>query len=222
MGAQGRIVFVSGMLATAFIGIVTIFWNQEMQYVLPTPKPENHTALPLGAAVDLPVDLRGEDIAHLHFYNPECPCSRFNLNHFKTLASTYANAVSFFAIVPPPEEPQSGYEQKLASKLGPNVEVRIDTNGEIAKAVGVYSTPQAVLVTADGTLAYRGNYNRSRYCTSLKTDFVGIALKALLKKEPIPQFSALAYIAYGCQIDQPNPSTLSPNLYGSNSPQQRD
>lgn len=214
MGVRSRFVLVLGILTVTFSGIVAIFWNQEMQYVLPTPKPANYQSVEIGSTVALPNGVLGEGITHLHFYNPECPCSRFNLKHFKTLASKYADEASFIAIVPPPESSKKGYLQKLSRKLGKDIKVRIDTTGQLANELGVFSTPQAALVSSERVLAYRGNYNRSRYCTSPKTDFASIALKALLDQQPIPEFSPHAYVAYGCGIDALNSTTLSPTLHG--------
>ncbi len=79
------IVILSGIL----ISIAAIFWYQEIQYLMPTP-------VPVGYKVVHPEELIQYDTALLpqqhkkpklfHFFSPECPCSRFNLAHFKTLS----------------------------------------------------------------------------------------------------------------------------------------
>jgi len=43
--------------------------------------------------------------------------------------------------------------------------VLVDADGSLAKMVGVYSSPQAVIVDTRGALYYRGNDNLARYCT---------------------------------------------------------
>ena len=71
----------------------------------------------------------------------------------------------------------------------------------VAEAVGVYSTPQAVLVTTKNDLYYRGNYNKSRYCTDKRSNYAEIAITALLGNSPIPEFGPMALKSYGCTIE---------------------
>jgi hypothetical protein len=77
--------------------------------------------------------------------------------------------------------------------------------------VGVYSSPQAVVVTAAGALYYRGNYNLARYCTEVQTEFARIALEHVLAGAPKYDAPAPARIAYGC----PLPSTLARMAQGA-------
>jgi hypothetical protein len=60
----------------------------------------------------------------------------------------------------------------------------LDADGSLAKRVGIYSSPQAVVVTAAGALYYRGNYNLARYCTDVRTEFARIALEHVLDGGP--------------------------------------
>lgn len=92
-------------------------------------------------------------------------------------------------------------------KLRLPVPAYIDSTGDVAQYFGVYSTPQAVLLSKpifdNATirhLYYRGNYNTSRYCTNPATEFVRIALDSLLHASPLPQFSGVATTAYGCTL----------------------
>ena len=77
----------------------------------------------------------------------------------------------------------------------------VDENNAIAQACGVYSTPQAAIVDYDAKLFYRGNYNRSRYCTARATNFAELSLLALLNNQPSPSFGLLATQSYGCELD---------------------
>ncbi|WP_431212739.1 hypothetical protein ACQ86N_44925 [Puia sp. P3] len=70
----------------------------------------------------------------------------------------------------------------------------------IARECGVYSTPQAAIIDAGHKLYYRGNYNKSRYCTNKKSDFARLALEDLLSNHPDLSFSPYAVKAYGCQL----------------------
>ncbi|MGD1848313.1 MAG: AhpC/TSA family protein [Salibacteraceae bacterium] len=216
MGVRSRILLALTILVTAASGIGAIFWEQELRYVQPTPVPETYAPIPLGSNVALDRSLTTASKPTLfHFYNPECPCSRFNLKHFKSLARKYATEIAFVAVVPPPEKDATDYVTNLSSRLGQGVSVVIDTDGDIAGKLGVYSTPQAALLDASNKLAYRGNYNRTRYCTNPTTDYARIAIEALLHDRTIPDFGPEAFVAYGCEINRPQTFPLSPNLHGN-------
>ena len=75
----------------------------------------------------------------------------------------------------------------------------VDRGAAIAKRLGVYSTPQAVLLDGDGRLVYRGNYNTSRYCTEPTTQFVRLALESVLQRRAIAP-EPEAGVAYGCAL----------------------
>ena len=75
-----------------------------------------------------------------------------------------------------------------------------DTDGRIATACGVYSTPQAAILDGTGRLFFRGNYNVSRYCLAPGSEFARIALESLLAGKPAPVFPEIAMVAYGCEL----------------------
>ena len=72
--------------------------------------------------------------------------------------------------------------------------------GPLAHAVGIYSTPQAAVLDADGGLFYQGNYNLTRYCRDRETEFARLALERLRLGAPAPQFVSAATVAYGCPL----------------------
>jgi hypothetical protein len=88
-------------------------------------------------------------------------------------------------------------EKEIQDKYDLTIPVYFDSS--LAAGCGVYSTPQAVIINGDQQLHYRGNYNKSRYCTDKKTNYAQIALEALLYKQPLA-FDAFATKAYGCQL----------------------
>ena len=194
------IVILSGILAS----IGGIFWYQEMQYLMPTP-------VPVGYNVILPEELILYDTAlipqqHkkpklLHFFNPECPCSRFNLKHFQALNKEYINEIDFYVVVDSEEkiEPAKGL-------IDNDVTIVVDSNKKLANACGVYSTPQAAIIQTSNRLYFRGNYNRSRYCTNKDSNFVQMALDSLVANRRPPIFNELATNSYGCSI----PTTEAP------------
>src|SRR5687768_3687700 len=121
-----------------------VFWERDLQYSLPTPRPAALQQVPLGIRVALPSRLAhviaGEPTAPLllHFYNPDCPCSRFNRDHVEELRRRFANAVHVVEVLEttPGDTTTSGIDV-------PHV---VDGDGAIAAAFGVYATPQAVLL----------------------------------------------------------------------------
>ena len=195
-------VFVMGVLA--LIGFIA--WEQEYQYTLPTPKPVHLKDIRLGDRVDLSF-LPGRTIpknTYIHFYNFECPCSRFNIKEFQSIVRQYSGQVNFIAVLQAGEE-NPGVLQQFEEKYGLGIKTILDKSGEIAHALGVYSTPQVVILKSD-TIFYKGNYNRARFCLSKNTKFAELALTALLSNKTLPDFPAVAGIAYGCELPSNSPS----------------
>ncbi len=188
---------VALLLLITFGGIGTFFWKQEMVYQLPTPIPGDYQPVAIGMTLKLPPDLYSNATKPilLHFFNPDCPYSHFNLKHFLTLARTHYNEIDFIVVVPEMED--VGKVRVLVDK---QIRIVPDTKQWLSKQCGVYSSPQAVLVNSDGLLYYKGNYNRARYCTQQKTSYTALAINQLLAHQPPPIFDTLATIAYGCQL----------------------
>lgn len=95
------------------------------------------------------------------------------------------------------------FEEHVSSvkeTFGNGIRVIHDKEKEVAKACGVYATPQAVIIDQNNMLYYKGNFNKSRYCTDPETNFAAIALEALLKQKPAPVMGQLATTAYGCEL----------------------
>ncbi|GHN00162.1 hypothetical protein WSM22_16510 [Cytophagales bacterium WSM2-2] len=186
-------------LAGCAIGIAALFWHQELKYQLPTPVPSGYVPMPVGLTVTLPKDFTAGSAYFLHFYNPDCPCSRFNARHLKSLIRAYADSVKIVIVVPTNDD-----VVKARKELGEELSVWVDSNEAIAKSCGVYSTPQAAIIDKNGKLFYRGNYNASRYCTSRATNFAELSLIALLNHQPPPGFGLLATQSYGCELGSKN------------------
>jgi len=196
------IVILSGIL----ISIAAIFWYQEIQYLMPTP-------VPVGYKVVRPEELIQYDTVLLpqqhkkpkllHFFSPECPCSRFNLAHFKTLKEQYGNEIDFYVVVNSAEK-----VEPAKSLIDEGVTIVVDNNKKLANACGVYSTPQAAIIQTSNRLYFRGNYNRSRYCTSKESNFVQMALDSLVANKRPPVFNELATNSYGCSL----PTTEAPKV----------
>jgi hypothetical protein len=189
---MSRIVLVSFVLVSAFAGIVAMFWQQEVKYLFPTTMPSDYKAVATGSKIDTSLLPKGSAY-FLHFYNPDCPCSRFNARHVKSLIRAYGDSVRMFVVVP------SARDLAKAKEEFEELEMIIDEGGAIAEACGVYSTPQAVIIDQNSLLYYRGNYNKSRYCTARASNFAELSLIALLNRQPSPSFGILASQSYGCE-----------------------
>ncbi len=194
---------LAGLTTVALLGAIgAIFWHQDIRYPLPTPRPSGWRPVPAGTRIALPPDIEllrrrnpGKPV-FLHFFNPSCPCSRFNLDHVRQLVATFGRDVVFVAVLrdETPETLQRAYRA-----LGLDIPFHVDP-GPLANAVGIYSTPQAAVLDADGGLFYQGNYNLTRYCRDRETEFARLALERLRIGAPAPQFVSAATVAYGCPL----------------------
>jgi len=179
-------------------GIIgALFWYNELQYQLPTPIPVNYKVINQGEVVKLNTRLKVDTTKplFLHFFNPLCPCSRFNIKMFQSLVAQYRNRVNFVVVV---ISNKAYTANEISDKFNLNIPITFDQS--LAQACGVYSTPQVALIDTKGKLYYRGNYNISRYCTDEKTNFAKQAIVGLLDHSTMQLFSKAALTSYGCRL----------------------
>ncbi|HYD20861.1 MAG TPA: thioredoxin fold domain-containing protein [Flavipsychrobacter sp.] len=189
--------FVIAWLGLILAGMSYLFWQNELKYTLPTPVPQKYAPVKTGEIVGLKTGVTRDANRPLfiHFYNPNCPCSKFNIPHVRSLMKKYGDRISFAVVV---LSNQKFTETEIKDKFGGDVPVYFDK--EIANACGVYSTPQAVLLNEDNRLYYRGNYNKSRYCTDKNSNYAQQALDSFLAHNSKPIFNHFALKAYGCEL----------------------
>ena len=150
-----------------------LFWQNEFKYSLPTPIPKNYHAIAMGSKIDLSQCCAFDNKpVFFHFFNPDCPCSRFNVPHVSDLIKKYGDKVNFKIVVLNKKKTFSIAE--IQQKFGAEIPVYFDEG--IAQKCGVISTPQAVLLDADHNLYYRGNYNKTRYCTDAESNYAQMAI----------------------------------------------
>lgn len=186
------------ILSCIFLAIIGIFWYQELQYLMPTPVPVGYKVVRPEELIQFDTVLlpqRHKKPKLLHFFNPDCPCSRFNLKHFHALNKDYNDKIDFYVVVDSEEQIEAAKEL-----INSQVTIVVDRDKKLAKTCGVYSTPQAAIIQASNRLYFRGNYNRSRYCTNKDSNFVQMALDSLVAKKEPPIFDQLATNSYGCSI----------------------
>jgi hypothetical protein len=176
--------------------ISVLFWQNEFKYSLPTPVPKKYHEIAMGSKIELKCCVTDTRPIFLHFFNPDCPCSRFNIPHVSGLIKKYGDQINFKIVV---LNKQKDFTiEEIQKKFDAKIPVYFDEN--IAKNCGVFSTPQAVLLDGSRKLYYRGNYNKTRYCTNADSNYAQMAIDALLKQTKSPSFDALALRAYGCSL----------------------
>ncbi|HEV2202751.1 MAG TPA: redoxin domain-containing protein [Bryobacteraceae bacterium] len=211
MRSHGKPIVAGGCAALLLTLVIAVFWYQDWQYSLPTPRPQDLKQPVLGMVMSVAEVLPGtakHDPSRpllLHFFNPNCPCSRFNLDHIRELTRSYGERVNIVAVL---EEDSPDRLKEGFRKTGLPIEAVVDSNRTLATALGVYSTPQAVILDARGALVFRGNYNSSRYCVDRRTEYARIALDAFLAGRPQPTLEPAAVIAYGCPLPKAHTETL--------------
>lgn len=185
-------------LVFIFSCIGVLFWYNAWQYNFPTPVPAKYLPVKINEHLDVTgkIKLTKKGPVLLHFFNPDCPCSKFNMPHFKMLADKYAGKISFAVIVVTNNADYTA--EKISEKYNLTIPVLFDTS--LATICGVYSTPQAVLIDSDNRLYYRGNYNKSRFCAEEKSNYVQMAIDSLMASHRQPLYNQYALVAYGCSL----------------------
>jgi hypothetical protein len=193
-----RHAFIIVLLLSIFSAISYQFWYNEWKYSLPTPVPKKHKEVAKGTTLDINKKLSLADgkPALIHFFNPECPCSRFNMKHFKSLVKHYNKEMSFAIVVLCKEKEYT--EREIQDKFDLDIPVSFDET--LANTCGVYSTPQAVVIDREQKLFYKGNYNKSRYCTDKNSNYAQMAIDSLLNNHYNVAFDQYALKAYGCEL----------------------
>ncbi len=108
----------------------------------------------------------------LHFFNPGCPCSRFNLDHIRELTRTYGERVNIVAVL---EEDSTDTLIDGFRRTGLPIQAVVDSNRTLATAVGrerSYFAPPGNTSATDITMPNAGCFNASgrgvgkEYCQS--------------------------------------------------------
>lgn len=202
---KGRIITFCIACSLILFTIGCLFWEQELKYARPTPIPQNFHEVKIGQHVDLDSYLRAsKKNVVLHFYNPDCSCSRFNMKDFEQFARANESQAQFFVII---QSTDDDAVEKFKKKYELNVPVILDKDGKISDRCGIYSTPQAVILNTNSEIYFKGNYNKTRFCSRKETKFAELALNHLLKNEPLPLFILSELTApYGCSLPSDAPS----------------
>ena len=192
-----RKILVVLWISLLFSGITFLFWQNELKFTLPTPIPKNFHAVAMGSTIDLGKCWRTSNKpVFIHFFNPDCPCSRFNIRHVSSLIKKYGDKINFKIVVLNKHKDLT--IEDIQKKFDCDIPVYFDE--KMALKCGVFSTPQAVIMDGSQRLYYRGNYNKTRYCTNADSNYAQMAIDSLLEQTQSPTFDALALRAYGCSL----------------------
>ena len=194
-----KIIFFSVFAISAMGLIGWIFWEHEIKYASPTPLPDNFKDVGVGSRIDLgPMNVASGKSTVLHFFNPDCPCSKFNMKDFESLAKRYRKHVNFYIVLQSDDE---NAENEFRKRYELNLPIIPDGGGVISDMCGIYSTPQAVIINENSVIYFKGNYNKSRFCTRQETRYVEIALDSLIQNKPLPMFVQNELtLPYGCGL----------------------
>jgi hypothetical protein len=205
---QQKIIY--SLVLLIFCGIFYNFWRTEWKYLVPTPIPNAYIPVAIDTEIHLDSAIfKNTKPKFLHFFSPDCPCSKFTIAHFRYLVETYKKDVDFYAILFAEDTVNVGKEFAEAYKI--SIPLILVNHDKIATQCGVYSTPQVAIITKDKKLFFRGNYNKSRYCTNKNTNFAEIALQNLLNNKKAPNFGEQASQSYGCALPENYYDTLTLN-----------
>lgn len=199
------------VISLIIAGIANAFWQYEIKYALPTPVPQNLQEVCIGDKVAFePWIQQNNKPMLLHFFNPLCPCSKFNMKEYLELTQKYGDEMDFRIVL---QSDQLSDVVKIQQKYGSDIKVLPDPEGEISDVFGIYATPQAVILDTTGSIYYKGNYNKARFCTQKDTRFAFTAIQHLLAGETLPRFTELATIAYGCSLPSDSSELIVENSY---------
>ena len=192
-----RYMLAGTWLIALFICVVAFFWHEDWVYSRPTPVPDNYKPVNIGSFIQIGRKPEGqlEKPVLLHFFNPDCACSRFNIEHVKDLIRLYGKRIDV-KLVLVSSKPYTG--DYIRKRFG--IDVPVVADDSLSVRCGVYSTPQAVLVDQEHRLFYRGNYNQSRYCVNRNSNYAKIAIEDVLAHRCRSAFNIKATTAYGCQL----------------------
>jgi len=151
-----------------------------------------------------PLNAQGAKAVVLFFVVTDCPIANYFASEINTIAKDYAprNVRSFVIHIDPDLTPAAAVTH--AKEYGLTCPILIDAKHELVKATGATITPEAVVLTPDGKIAYRGRID-DRYVELAKRRVapnrrdVREALDAVLAGQPVKDARTKAI---GCPIPE--------------------
>ncbi len=136
--------------------------------------------------------LQGKDhrATVVHYFDPACPCTRFNTAHVQELMATYLPKGVAFVIKVPNEA-----ARQLAHQTFKQVPIDV-----VAAKNAPVASPAALVLNPLGQPEYVGPYSPGAVCTSKTGDFVGLALDDVIQGKG---FKQTINLANGCFCQWP-------------------
>lgn len=184
------------------------FWFYEFRFLMPIAPPADAATGPAigepapdlklrtidGASLDLRAP--GTRAVYLHFWNPDCPCSRFNEAKVRRLSAEYLpKGVRFVVLVEAPQGAKERAMSQAVRSLG--LPMLWDDERQVAKAMGLFTSPAGCLIDEQGILQFRDTYASTAYCSSESSDSLEEALELMVAGKVIPHRPKPAY---GCVL----------------------
>jgi len=143
----------------------------------------------------MPESLPGSAATLVHFWDPACPCSRFNEAHVRDLIAAYRHKGIGFVVVAHAAADVAAHAviRRAAAAFGDQVPLVIQRAS--TAMVLPPSSPATAIFAADGELAYFGPYSVGAVCTTGSGAFVETVLNRLLRGDNPRQVNTLAF---GC------------------------
>lgn len=136
-------------------------------------------------------------VSVVHFWNPECPCNRFNEVHVKKIISEYADKnVQFTIMVSGNSAEKRKLQEDRARKIFTHQAV-INIRSDWPMEKGPPSSPAVGVINNHGELVYFGPYSLGANCSPDKGKFVENILDHLNDEKKI-QKKQLNTLAVGC------------------------
>src|SRR5688572_21369252 len=109
---------VAACLVVIFLAVSLRFWYNEWIYTLRIHVLQKYHVLKQGEHIDITgrFSPKKNGPVFLHFFNPDCPCSRFNIPQFKSLVKEYADKINFAVVVMTKDKNYN--EKKIQKKFG--------------------------------------------------------------------------------------------------------
>lgn len=172
------------LLATAYA-----FWWFQLRNLQPfTANTGSHTVLfdaqrlheRLSALVSTAAAGDAAAATVVHFWDPDCPCSRFNERHVNSIVATFRGRGVRFLVVARNGGTLTGAALQARAQAAFGRDVRLVAAAPRSVAELTPSSPATAILDAHGQLAYFGPYSSGALCTAGTGAFVEKVLDQLL------------------------------------------
>ena len=137
-------------------------------------------------------------ISVIHFWDPDCPCSRFNEVHVKKIISSYiAKNVQFTIVVKGGTAEARHEHMRLAQQVFQDSAVK-EIRSDWPVQNGPPSSPAVAVINRQGQLVYFGPYSLGARCAPDKGKFVETVLDKLDSEKNSASKKQLNTLAVGC------------------------